>query len=239
MYKFGPQPVPAAVRADLKLWKEILLHATTTGVSINNITFTIYDHIIYTDACEFGIGGYNPQTGRAWRHHLPESIQKLHINTLEYLAALVGIWLETIQNTNSFKILCMTDNSSALAWLHKGNFRPKDQKIHETISRKLARLLLQHGSSLYSQHVQGKNNVIADSLSHDHHIHPTHLSYSLTTLFPTQTKENLEILSQLPQEITSWIDSLTTESTRSKVSHNKPSNSNLGHLESTFDDDIT
>ena len=147
--KYGPQKFNPSTRADIRLWKELLYHATFTGININNVTFTVYDTLIYTDACETGIGGYNPSSGRAWRYKLSPQTQNLHINSLEFLAALIGIWLELILRLGQQqKILCMTDNSSALAWLHKGNFHPIEQPIHETISRKLARLLIQHNSFL-------------------------------------------------------------------------------------------
>ena len=152
-------------------------------------------------------------SGFAWRYHLPDNTRNLHINTIEFLAALVGIWLETLHDAASFKILYMADNSSALAWLHKGNFHSKDKKIHKKISRKLARILFHLKSSLYSQHVLGKQNIIADSLSRDHHIPSTHLNYSLTSLSPTHTGAHFKISDPLPQEITSWIDSLMAEST--------------------------
>ena len=96
------------------------------GVSINQITFVQHDVQIYTDACETGLGGYNPRTGKGWRFKLPEWMQRqFHINILEFIASVIGIWLE-IKNKNIqyLNILAKTDNSSALGWMLKSNFDP-------------------------------------------------------------------------------------------------------------------
>ena len=94
-------------KKDVELWQ--------IGVSINQITFVQNDEIIFTDACETGLGGYNPRTGKAWRYRLPEWMQKqFHINILEFIASLIGIWLKAKENKLRYQnILAKTDNNSA------------------------------------------------------------------------------------------------------------------------------
>ena len=55
--KYGAQPVPDAVQADLLLWIQILNHTSSKGIDINNITFTKETATCIPDACEHGIGG--------------------------------------------------------------------------------------------------------------------------------------------------------------------------------------
>ena len=100
-----------------------------------------------------------------------------------------------------------TDSSSALGWLHHSTFNPVTQPIHDTIARHLANILLDHDSTLYSQHVAGKQNAIADSLSRDTHIPDTHLIFALTNLYPEQVPSNFH-LQTLPKEIISWVYSV-------------------------------
>ena len=88
----------------------------------------------------------------------------------------------------------MTDNSSALAWLHQGNFNPKDQRLHESISRKLARTMMSHNSALYSQYAKGCQNNIVDSLFRDFHIPNSKLTFLHKSLYPTQAGANYHIL---------------------------------------------
>ena len=53
-----------AVRADLQLWKEILIRAHA-GISINLIVTREPDRSCWSVACPFGLGGYSI-SGRAW-----------------------------------------------------------------------------------------------------------------------------------------------------------------------------
>ena len=84
-----------------------------------------------------------------------------HINLLEFIASLIGIWLETLEADSEQKqkrIRVHTDNSSAVGWLHKSNFHPKTQPGHDKTARQLARLLIHSETSLESQHVKGALN---------------------------------------------------------------------------------
>ena len=113
--KYGAQPWSPSAKANVILWKDFLLQAEN-GISINLISYSSYDTIIFTDACELGLGGFNPHTGHVWRYKLPTWAQSLHINVLEYLASFTGIYIE-LQNSSiqHHRILCMTDNICTLA----------------------------------------------------------------------------------------------------------------------------
>ena len=76
---------------DLTLWKKLLFHAATIGIDINHITFTKFTITIYSDACEYGIGGYIVN-GPAWRYEIPPHLQGLFtINLLEFIASKLTI----------------------------------------------------------------------------------------------------------------------------------------------------
>ena len=80
-------------------------------------------------------------------------------------------------------ILAFTDTSSALEWLHKAYFL-NSQKAHNGVARYLAKLLVRKESNLYSQHIKGTHNFIADSLARDHHISTDQLTSAVHNLVP-------------------------------------------------------
>jgi len=69
--RYGIQHLKEWEKEDLKLWQQFLLHASKQGISFNNMCFTEHNTMILTDASEWGLGGYNPNTGVAWRFELP------------------------------------------------------------------------------------------------------------------------------------------------------------------------
>ena len=131
------------------------------------------------------MGGFCKTSGIAWRYDLPKWMKtNFHINTLEFIAATIGIWIEILNNEKDFlRINCLTDNSCAIGWLFKANFDPQNQQRHDAIARKMARILLDSDSALKPQHIPGDENVITDSLSRDFHLSTTHLQLLLKSLF--------------------------------------------------------
>ena len=156
----------------------------------------------------------------------------MHVNTIEFTAATIGLWLEIIMNekTEYLRINCLTDNSSAVGWLFKANFNPDTKQKHDMIARRMATVLLKSESALYPQHIPGEENIVADSLSRDFHIPDKHLQLLLTSLFPRQAPKNLTILNRLPREITSWLESLQDSRTSASESLAAPSPSKMGAL---------
>jgi hypothetical protein len=46
--------------------KSKFLTYSTLGISLNIVAFQKPTHVYRSDACEFGLGGYNVLSGRAW-----------------------------------------------------------------------------------------------------------------------------------------------------------------------------
>jgi len=226
--KYGAQTPNKQERKDLQLWIGFLQKVSTKGIDINNITFTEPTGTTISDACEHGLGGFNSD-GLAWRYELPPAlIGKFSINLLEFIASAITIYL-TIKNTTSpQKLLAFTDSSSALGWLYKASFT-YNQPAHDEVARWLAKILIDNDSALYSQHIRGIHNIIADMLSRDCHIPTTHLVYMFKLLLPQQTPKNFRI-STLPPEIISWLHSLSPSLTKTPASPLHPSKSKLGAL---------
>ena len=110
---------------DIGLWKGFL-DSALLGVSINRLVARWPTRIVRVDACPQGIGGYGLQSGIAWRIKLdPNLIGRGSLNSLEFLAALVGVWVEN-ELGPSFGaddvLLCQGDSSSATGWLAKSSF---------------------------------------------------------------------------------------------------------------------
>ena len=167
--------------------------------------------------------------GNAWRYSLPpQYIDKLSINLLEFIASTITIYLTITTSNHPHKILALTDSLSALGWLHKASF-PQSHHIHNKVARHLALSLIDHDSSLYSQHIPGRFNVVADMLSRDHHISDKQLTFILRTIYPTQTPQNYR-LSPLPPKIIEWLHSLMPSLTKPPASPPHRSRNKLGAL---------
>ncbi len=119
------------------------------------------------------MGGYNAITGRAWRWELPLELRlRTSINSLEFLSSIITIWIDIslgiIQPEDC--ILSQTDSSLAAGWLRKTNFADsQDEGIQLQTARKLATLLIDSQSCIYSQWFLGELNNVSDSLSRDFH----------------------------------------------------------------------
>jgi hypothetical protein len=198
------------VKRDLNLFQKFLRWANN-GISLNLISYRSPTIFLRSDASSTGLGGYNIYSGHAWRFSLPTHLlERAHINTLEFLAALITIWVNLSRGNIKSEdcILCQTDSTTAAAWLNKTNFSdktsPSENSIRLIIARKLASLILESHTCLYSQWFQGDKNIIADALSREHEISNEHLVLSLTSSYPTQTPAGLKIC-HLPREVSSWI----------------------------------
>lgn len=125
---------------------------------MNLLTYHLPTHILLADACKQGLGRYSAN-GLSWRCQLPDHlISRAHINLLEFLASILGIWLEILTNgvTQEVCLLCMSDNSTSTGWLRKSNFQEEDESSTKTtvkliVARNLATLLIDTNTMLYSQ----------------------------------------------------------------------------------------
>ena len=109
-------------------------------------------------------------------------------------------------------ILAFTDSSSALVWMHKASFDPLNTESHDAVARCLGRKIVSNKTSLYSQHIKGTENIIADSLSRDFHKSDQTLTYIFNQILPQQTAALFHI-KQLPRNVISWISLIAAAST--------------------------
>ena len=220
----------ASTTADLHLWLSFLTQARSM-ISMNLLTTRRPTHILFSDACPGGLGGYSITTGQAWRHKINPSTTnpKVSNNLLEFIGSVVQIWLTvgfdpTCQPHSC--LLAWTDSSSGAGWLHKSNFDEHDEDLHDNVARHLARTLIQSSCMLFPQHIQGKQNSVADALSRRFDLSNLQLQSHILSSFPEQVPKNLLIV-PLPNEISSWISSTTTLKTESSIQKPK------GHTRNT------
>ena len=155
--------------ADLELW-EVFLDAAAKGILINRLVFRWPTRIVRVDACPQGMGGYGLQSGVAWRLLLsPDWIGRGSLKCLEFLAALVGVWMEHQFGgpwVEDDVLLCQGDSSSATGWIARSSFGDKCP-LHLAIARTMAQYMIDHELTHYSQWFPGKENSVADVLSRD------------------------------------------------------------------------
>ena len=227
--QYGKQNLHTREKSDLKLWIKILQQVSTLGISLNMVNFTKPTNITISDACETGMGGYS-DCGLAWRFMIPLELQGIFtINLLEFISAIITIYTVIQKHGPNRKILAFTDSSSALGWMHHSTFNLTTHLSHDSAARKLAEILMDNDSALYSQHVKGTHNVVADSLSRDHHIPNKQLKFILHILFPSQVPKGFTIQNP-PKEIISWLYSWKAMLPHRKASPQEHKPSKLGVL---------
>ena len=206
---YGNTKITAEERADLRLWKAFLKEANQ-GIDMNLLTFRRPDHFSITDACTTGLGGFSASSGRGWRWHIPEELQnKRHINFLEFLACIVGILLEIFEGRTRHGDchLSIGDNTSAMGWLRRSNFKPETHKDLAALARQFAEIIMTTHQCLYSQWMCGEDNKVADDCSRNtilSDLSDQQLTSQITSLHPDQVPETFEIY-PLPAEIEHFI----------------------------------
>ena len=208
--RHGRQRFDSEDAEDLNLWLRFLRRAAD-GMSMNLLTCRCPTHEHTSDACEHGIGGWS-SSGRAWRFALPEEPWgRFTLNCLEFLAAVIGPWIDHIEG-NLPTLSCAlsgTDSTTAEGWLRKSNFvshgaKDADVAVKLATARKLADMLIETNTMLHSQWFQGKRNPEADSLSRDADLSDADLTKLLLSSPECQLPSNFRI-APLPNEIASWI----------------------------------
>ena len=177
-------------RTELKQWLFFLAQARE-GLNLNLLTLREPTIILRADACEHGVGGYSMTSGVAWRYSIPQDYWGwLTLNLLEYIASVItiAVALHTQATPHHECLLSQLDSTTADYWLLRGGsrFYGVERNIHLTVSCWLSTLLLDRHVCTYSQWVPGDENVIADSLSRDHHLTDTQLTHLLQTLAQPQ-----------------------------------------------------
>lgn len=208
-------PPSSLVLQDLRLWTDFLGQAHA-GVSLNLLTIRTPTHILLSDACPLGMGGYSLKTGRAWQLRIdkPEDVSN---NLLEFIASVVTLWIDDYeaQLPPESCVLALSDNGSAVGWLHGGNFgaaRPR----HTEVAHKLAYLVLDGGYCLTSSHIPGVENEVADLLSRDFSLSEDDLTLFIRARYSRQVPETFRI-SRPPSEIVSWVSSVLQPQPRSSL----------------------
>jgi hypothetical protein len=193
---------------DLKLWYKCFLPKIQAGLSLNLISYRRPSIVSWSDACPTGMGGYD-SFGNAWQFQLSKedsiACQRQN-NSLEFMAAVITAWV-AIQSGNVPKEACflaLCDNSSSVCWLHKANVDDTKNLPLHMAARKYAEVLLQADCCLYSQHIAGVSNTVADILSRKFDLPQPDLSTFITSHYPKQVPLSFKI-SPLPQEICSWL----------------------------------
>ena len=195
-------------KEDLKLWLNFIQYAKR-GISINSVVFRTPTSISISDACETGMGGYDPLTGKMWRHAFTEEEQtSFTLNAKEFLAAAISQELSLKDDNSPYPChLNVGDSRVAEAWLYKSNHDPDTQPVQNAIARHMAHNLISTNACNYSQHIKGEWNVIADSLSRDTHLNRNEHSLLLQNHSHPLNPMSHQIL-PLSNQITSWIASL-------------------------------
>ena len=225
--KHGRAKVNRETSADLALWLKFLDRARK-GMSINSIIYRVPTTITLSDACEFGMGGYNLKTGLAWRYEFTKDEREtFSLNLKEFIASVINTKLNLPLDQSKFPcILSIGDSNCAAGWMHKSNFDPTTDSIHAEVARENARTIMQYEACEYSQHIPGITNVIADCLSRDFHLSNKKLTSLLYSVKPPYLPATLKI-TPLDPTVVSWIGSLVQNQPRRKELPQKHSVSTL------------
>ena len=152
------------------------------------------------------MGGYL-LTGRAQRLYIPPSLHSVFTNNmLQFIAQIVTIWVDATKG-NVPLLSCLlgcSDSLSTVGWLFRTNFDPTYKSTHEHCSRHLARILIKHKITLYSQHQRGKHDLFVDILSRWYFLTAVKFTILLRSKFSKQLPAHFKI-SPLPKEIILWI----------------------------------
>jgi hypothetical protein len=173
MKEFKSYYLSKQVLKDLQLWLRILEKANK-GISLNLLTYRAPNKLYWSDACEYGLGGFSSD-GKVWRWHIPDDLQnRAHINLLEFMAELACIWDDILERNIQAEdcVLAFGDSTTAMGWIHKSKYRSDKDSDESTearlnVARKLANLVLDNDLRLYSQWFAGTKNELADFLSRE------------------------------------------------------------------------
>ena len=220
-------PLTPQLKQALRDWRTFVQHLTKTPTPVQ-LLVPDYPHIIqYTDACGLGAGGVITPGLTAcpyivWQFEWPQDIKdslvsasnptgKLTINDLE-LAGLVMGWLvleAACDNLRFAHIGTFCDNTSAVAWCHKGHTN-KSIAAAQLLRFLFVRQRLRQTSSLIPVSIAGSANTMADIASrafkHGEFFHAAHnLTSFFNNHFPLQHGSWTE--SNLP---TNWASRVTS-----------------------------
>jgi hypothetical protein len=184
---------------DLQLLIQWLTHEDALHLWTRPIGMLVYrtaHTAFYSDTSYAGLGGWSPHAKLFWRimrddlvllgfpmkaidnyqqEPLDGAAVGLHINPLEFVAAIVNVWLTIIWCRSrpifpsGFIVDIWSDNTSALAWLRlcATTCDPRFQPLARLASALLVYAGI-HLTKLQFHHIAGRLNIEADALSRLH-----------------------------------------------------------------------
>ncbi len=142
--------------------------------------------------------------GRAWYFLIPPEFRQAVIkqnNSLEFVASILSVWI-AIQNEyveKETRLLALGDNSSAVGRLHKANM-DESKNLLLLVARKYAEVLIEPDCCVYSQHINGIHNSIADALSRRVDLTDEELTHVICSSFSSQVPKAFKI-HPIPQNL--------------------------------------
>jgi hypothetical protein len=222
---------------ELKLSQSFLKRAHE-GINMNLLTFREPTRIYIGDASEHGLGGMSLKSGKAWRYLISMKLRgRAHINLLEFLVQVISIWVDIESNSIEPQdcLLAMGDNTTAAGWCRRTNFRESSESntdwiAKQQVARKLATLILDSETVLYTQWFKGSWNIVTDSLSRDIHLFSdqSHTQFLKSTV-ACQIPPNFQI-QKLPEKISFFISSVLLQLPVKELRSKPQKASELAHL---------
>ncbi len=206
--------LPNHIKEDLTLWL-LILRKVHAGVSMNLLTLRYPSQIVETDASQLGLGGVSSR-GRVWRFEIPATLKgRAHINILEFLAVLIGLWLEIEEGAlpSLSCILAKGDSTTAMGWIrrsgkYRAGFDDPSNTARLCIARKIAALVLNADICLYSQWILGSNNALADAASRRFDLSDVELLHLFSNISSSSQTAPTWHIKPLPTVITSFVFSV-------------------------------
>jgi hypothetical protein len=147
--------------------------------------------------------------GFAWRWAIPPKFSDVvanRNNCLEFLASVITVW-QAIMHTRAKPEECflsLGDNTSSVGWVHKANVDPTKNFPLFLLARKFAKIMLANNTCLYSQHIPGVSNTVADALSRRFDLDDDSLTSFILSSHAPQVPPFFKIYPVHP-EIVSWM----------------------------------
>jgi hypothetical protein len=122
------------------------------------------------------------------------------------MASIITIWAAILYERSGREecFLSLGDNSSSVGWLHKASIDPTRNLPLFLASRKFATIMLTNHTCIYSQHIPGVSNVIADALSRRFDLDDNSLTCLINSNPHLQVQGSFRLCPIHP-EISSWM----------------------------------
>lgn len=147
-------------KKDLRIWETFLGSFNGKSFFLEEGWASSYSLCFFTDAAQSS--GYGIIFGKQWAYGAwPDSWKDHHISFLEFFPIVVGLslWCRDLQNK---RVMFITDNESIVYVINKQT--AKDTKLLSLL-RTLVLICLQNNIFFRARHIEGAQNILADSLS--------------------------------------------------------------------------